>query len=88
MVGVSTLEGLAWNLPHSNLPIISTVFIRADQVYWARFCWENGHLVRKEADQMGKISDVCEALLEPTIFLGDGWMRNKECLNSPESFNC
>ena len=32
LVGVSTLEGLAWNLPQSELPILSTVSIRTDMV--------------------------------------------------------
>ncbi len=80
LVGVSTLEGLAWNLPNSDVPIISTVSIRTDRIYWARFRWQQGHLVREDDEQMGKFSDVCAAISEPTVFLGDGWIRNKECV--------
>ena len=82
LVGVSSLEGLAWNLPNSDLPIISTVSIRADMMYWGRFRWQEGQMKCLETDQMGKLSDVCECLSEPTIMLGDGWIRNKESLIS------
>jgi len=77
LVGVSTLEGLAWNLPNVELPILSTVAIRADLVYWGRFRWRDNHLVSMETDQMGKLSDACAGLSEPTIVLGDGWIRNQ-----------
>ena len=82
LVGVSTLEGLAWNLPSSNLPILSTVAIREDLVYWGIFQWQGNQVVAKETDQIGKLPDVCARLSEPTIVLGDGWIRNREYLKS------
>ncbi|MEC4681360.1 MAG: tRNA (adenosine(37)-N6)-threonylcarbamoyltransferase complex dimerization subunit type 1 TsaB [Nitrospirota bacterium] len=85
LVGVPTLEGLAWNLPNSDLPIVSMVSIRADMVYWGLFQWEHQKLVSKQTDQMGKFSDVCAGLTEPTIGLGDGVARNRESL---ETQNC
>ncbi len=78
LVGVSTLEGLAWNLPDSEMPIVSTVAIRADLVYWGRFNWQKGQLIRLDADQIGKWSMVAASISEPTIALGDGWIKNKE----------
>lgn len=78
LVGVPTLEGLAWNLPHSDLPILSTVSIRADMVYWGLFRWQHDQLGCLQADQIGKFSDVCAAVTEPTIVLGDGWICNQE----------
>jgi len=82
LVGVSTLEGLAWNLPNSDLPIVSTVAIRADMVYWGRFHWQEGKLVCLATDQMAKLSEVCAGLSEPTLLLGDGWIRNKDNLQA------
>lgn len=80
LVGVSTLEGLAWNLPKFDLPILSTVSIRPGMIYWGRFRWQEGQLVCLETDQIGKLSEVCTGLSEPTIILGDGWVRTKESL--------
>jgi tRNA threonylcarbamoyladenosine biosynthesis protein TsaB len=80
LVGVSTLEGLAWNLPSSDLPILSTVAIREEMVYWGIFRWQEDQVVAMETDQIGKLVDVCAGLSEPTIVLGDGWIRNQECL--------
>jgi tRNA threonylcarbamoyladenosine biosynthesis protein TsaB len=80
LVGVSTLEGLAWNLPNNEeLLILSTVAIRPDMVYWGIFRWRDTHLLSMQTDQMGKLSDVCAGLSEPTIVLGDGWIRNQAC---------
>ncbi len=82
LVGVSTLEGLAWNLPGSGLPILSTVAIREEMVYWGIFRWQENQVVAMKTDQIGKLTDVCTGLSEPTIVLGDGWIRNQECLRS------
>jgi tRNA threonylcarbamoyladenosine biosynthesis protein TsaB len=82
LVGVSTLEGLAWNLPNADLPIVSTVSIRGDLVYWGIFQWQQGGLVCRKTDQIGKLSEICGSLSEPTIILGEGWIRNKESLQS------
>lgn len=86
LVGVSTLEGLAWNLPDSNLPIVSTVSIRPGKMYWGLFQWEHGQLVGRKTDQIGTASEVYASLSEPTIVLGDGWMRNQDGLESDCTF--
>ena len=80
LVGVSTLEGLAWNSPNADLPIVSTVSIRPGLVYWGLFQWQQGHLVCLKPDQVGSVTEMCASLSEPTMALGDGWIRNKESL--------
>ena len=82
LVGVSTLEGLAWNHPVTDLPLLSTIGIRQGIVYWALFRWENQQMVCVKGSQIGDIIDVCAGLNEPTIVLGDGWMQNRETLFS------
>ncbi|MEX0830489.1 MAG: tRNA (adenosine(37)-N6)-threonylcarbamoyltransferase complex dimerization subunit type 1 TsaB [Nitrospirales bacterium] len=83
LVGVSTLEGLAWNLPHADLPILSAVAIRPGMVYWGLFQWQQGRLVCLTPEQVGSASEMCAGLSEPTLALGDGWIRNKESLDPP-----
>lgn len=82
LVGVCTLEGLAWNHPVTDLPLLSTIGIRQGVVYWALFRWENQQIVCVKESQIGDIIDVCGALSEPTIVLGDGWIQNRETLLS------
>lgn len=84
LVGVQTLEGLAWNLPNSDLPIISTVSIRGDLVYWGYFRWKEGQIICLETDQIGKLPEICANLSEPSLIMGDGWIRNKENIRSSE----
>ncbi|HBP89161.1 MAG: tRNA (adenosine(37)-N6)-threonylcarbamoyltransferase complex dimerization subunit type 1 TsaB [Nitrospira sp.] len=82
LVGVSTLEGLAWNHPLSDLPLLSTINIRQETVYWGLFRWEDQQMVCIKEPQIGKITEVCGALSEPTIVLGDGWIQNRNTLLS------
>ncbi len=85
LVGVSTLEGLAWNLPQADLPIVCSVAIRPGMVYWGLFRWQDEGLMCLKSEQVGSVSEMCATISEPTIVLGDGWLRNKESL---EQSNC
>jgi len=80
LVGVSTLEGLVWNQSGSDLPVLSTVSIRPGMVYWGLFRWEDQQVVCLKGARIGKITEICGALSEPTIVLGDGWAQNREVL--------
>lgn len=82
LVGVSTLEGLVWSQPGLDLPVLSTVSIRPGMVYWGLFRWEDQQVVCLKAAQIGEITQVCEAVSEPTIVLGDGWIQNRNALSS------
>ncbi len=82
IVGVSTLEGLAWNVPHVPYPLLPMVAIRPGLVYWARYQWQSEKLVMLQSEQIGNIQDVCNALAEKTMVLGDGWVHNRESRNS------
>jgi tRNA threonylcarbamoyladenosine biosynthesis protein TsaB len=77
LVGVSTLEGLVWNQPPSDLPLLSTVSIRPGMVYWGLFHWKDQQVVCLKGAQIGEIKEVCGAVSEPTIVLGDGWLQNR-----------
>ena len=77
LVGISTLEGLAWNVPAVKLPLLSMVSIRPGLVYWARYRWEGAQLLTLQAEQVGEVATVCDAMTEPTMVLGDGWVDNQ-----------
>ena len=77
LVGVSTLEGLAWNLPNSDLPHYqygldtwrSCVLGKVSLATWER-------LFALNLISIGKLPEICANLSEPTCIVGDGWIRN------------
>ncbi len=77
LVGVSTLEGLVWNQLPSDFPVLSMVSIRPGLVYWGLFHWVGQQVVCLKEAQIGEITEVCGAISEPTIVLGDGWLQNR-----------
>ena len=85
LVGVPTLEGLVWNQPCSDLPLLSTVRIRPGIMYWGLFRWVAQQLVCFKEVQIGDVAEVLGAVSEPTLILGDGWMENRHSAG-PEAF--
>jgi tRNA threonylcarbamoyladenosine biosynthesis protein TsaB len=78
VVGVPTLEGLAWNLRLNRRPLCPALKARGADVYWALYRWKdvNGEallecLMPPRVDPIGRLSEV---LHEPVTVLGDGWL--------------
>ena len=89
LAGVSTLEGLAWNVKPSPLRIFSTVFIKPGSLYWGIYEWVNGTMVRRGDEAMGTVTEVLQSLDGEFLVVGDGWSRNQELFASsgaPVSF--
>lgn len=78
LVGVSTLAGLAWNLPITHLPILSTVFIKPGSLYWGIFAWQGEHIISTSEEKVGTVSAVLREVKGPTMVVGDGWTKNQE----------
>lgn len=78
LVGVSTLEGLAWNLPMTPLPILSTVYIKPGSLYWGTFAWEGERIIPLGEEQMGTVSEAIQDINGRTMVIGDGWKKNQE----------
>lgn len=72
LVGVSTLEAIAWTLPfcaHLVCPILDA---RKGEVYCALFRHEGDRLIRF-MDEAALIPDILiSRIREPTVFIGDG----------------
>ena len=61
VIGVSTLEGLAFNLPHNEI-VVPMIDARRDRVYTGIYTWENGRLKTiMEADVI-EVDDVLKIL--------------------------
>ena len=77
LVGVPTLEALAWNVPEAVGRICPTLKSRVGEVYWAQFEWVGGALTRLCSDQVGTMEECLESLTEQVWGLGDGWDANQ-----------
>lgn len=89
VVGVSTLEGLAYNIPFYDGLICPIIDAQGESVYSALFKWESGKLheiKEQEVLEMDELLKQVKTLNQKVIFLGDGVERFKPII-SEELFN-
>lgn len=82
VVGVSTLAGLAYNLPYCEHIIVPIMDARRNRVYTASYIWdEDGfkELSQDEVIDIAECADSCGNLLD-TVFVGDGVRVHKDFL--------
>ncbi|MBI5286315.1 MAG: tRNA (adenosine(37)-N6)-threonylcarbamoyltransferase complex dimerization subunit type 1 TsaB [Deltaproteobacteria bacterium] len=78
VVGVSTLEALASNIPYSNIPICPVLDARKREVYTAIYRWgvrasqEVEGMEREMEESAIRPEELVTRVKGPTIFLGDG----------------
>ncbi|WZL73780.1 tRNA (adenosine(37)-N6)-threonylcarbamoyltransferase complex dimerization subunit type 1 TsaB [Clostridiaceae bacterium 35-E11] len=83
VVGISTLDGLAFNLPYCEGIICPILDARRNQVYTAVYKWDNDMLHRIEAPMAVSLEELITKLSErpeKIIFVGDGVEKNIEPL--------
>jgi tRNA threonylcarbamoyladenosine biosynthesis protein TsaB len=71
VVGVPTLEALAWVLPFGRGQVCPVLDARKQEVYAALFRHERGALVRVMEDTALAPEALCAKIRRPTLFLGD-----------------
>ena len=81
IVGVSTLQGMAYNLPHNKV-VIPMIDARRDRVYTGVYSWENGILNTIKADDVLEMEVLLDELKDyDTIAVnGDGAILYKDRL--------
>ena len=75
VVGVSTLEAMAWNVSHVDGLIICAMDARRSQIYNALFDARDGRLARRAEDRAIGLEELAAELAElegPKILVGDG----------------
>jgi len=83
VVGISTLDALAFNLPFCHGLICPILDARRGQVYTAVYKWDDEVLHIIEEPMAITIEELADKLLfrpEKVIFVGDGIQENKELL--------
>jgi len=71
VVGVPTLEALAWTVPFARQQVCPVLDARKQEVYAALFRYERGELVRVMEDAALAPEALCARIRRPTLFLGD-----------------
>lgn len=87
MVGVNTLDGLAYNLMGESSFICPVVDAQRQEVYASIYCWEDGRLQRLWEYEVVKAADLVERLLtlaKRVVILGDGVPVLTKALNEKE----
>ena len=72
VVGVSSLEALAWQCADQNLLICPFLDARKGEVYWATYRYEGARLVQKTAARASVPQTALENIMEPCVFIGNG----------------
>jgi tRNA threonylcarbamoyladenosine biosynthesis protein TsaB len=72
LVGVPTLEAMAWALPAARWQICPVLDARKQEVYAALFRHEADGLRRIAEDAAMAPEELCRLIRNPTLFLGDG----------------
>ncbi len=80
LVTVPTLEAMAWSQRTAKLPVCPVLVARSHEVYWARFQWNDGHVIRLQEDRVGTIRDMMDTIRDPTILFGEGWLRHQRAI--------
>ncbi len=73
LIGISTLEALANQVPCSDLPVTPVVDSRRGEVFVARFLWntQTGSMDRIMEDRCVKFEDIPRICEEATILIGN-----------------
>ena len=72
VIGVSTLEALAMNIPYADKPICPILDARKKEVYAGIYRCDGNRLERIMDDKAIKPAVLLENIKEPTIFIGGG----------------
>ena len=79
-VGISSLDGIAWQFSFSSLPVCVMMDAQRGEVYQATYNFKNGILLEKSEEQALKPSEVLELLSKDTLFAGSGAVAYQEII--------
>ncbi|WP_447977129.1 tRNA (adenosine(37)-N6)-threonylcarbamoyltransferase complex dimerization subunit type 1 TsaB [Candidatus Nitrospira bockiana] len=85
IVGVPTLEAMAWNLRSESSLLCPMLRARAREVYWAFFRWERDRLQSVGPERVGSLEQAAASWPESpesAIVYGEGWEANREELTA------
>lgn len=82
LVGVSTLEAMAWQHSYAGLPVVVLMDARRREVYCARFRFDAGSLVRESPDQVRDPMAAVRGISRPCLFVGSGALLYRDLISA------
>lgn len=82
IIGVSSLEILAANIPITDKKICALIDAKRGEVYSALFEFNDGRIEQIRDNRIQKIEELCNDINEKTIFVGDAVSIYGDVLNS------
>lgn len=73
IVGVATLQAMAWGLPYCRYPLCPMLDARKKEVYCALFEYRDGELICVMEERALSPQALVAQINQPTLFIGDGW---------------
>lgn len=73
VVGVPTLQALAWGVPYCRYPVCPVLDARKKEVYCALFEYQGDDLVCLMEETTLDPETLAKRIDRPTLFVGDGW---------------
>lgn len=84
VVGVSTLEALAYNLPYNKV-IVPMIDARRDRVYTGIYTWENGiikNIMAPDVLEIEKLLEILDNNYTNLVVNGDGSLIHKDLIQN------
>lgn len=76
IIGVSSLEAMAAQLPYVRQPVCAIIDSRKGEVFAALFSWgDDKRMVRTQEDTCLKIAGLPSVIAQPTLFLGNDFKK-------------
>jgi tRNA threonylcarbamoyladenosine biosynthesis protein TsaB len=80
VVGVSTLNALAFQAVGKSGEILSLIDARREEVYYAKFHCEGAHIERMTQDAVGPIHEALNGIECPAFLIGNACLPNKDII--------
>jgi len=87
IVGVSSLEVLAMNIPQTEMNICSILDAKREEVYSAIYKYNSNILSMYRDEKVESVADLLIDIKEPTVFVGDGSVIYKKELEEYSNAN-
>ncbi len=71
VVGISSLEALAWQIAHSGFLICPLLDARKKEVYTCRYRFDNNELNKQGSEIVASPAEAVRDIQEPSIFVGN-----------------
>ena len=80
VVGISSLDALAWQCNQTPLLICALIDARKKEVYSCRYRFINQEMIKEASEQVGFPTDSVQGIHEPCVFVGNGAMLYRELI--------